>query len=258
MRENNILWCCFDHTIPSETHCLLFSAHSWWLLHSIRDNRIGADACSILGLHVKKKPPRKKEHTNTLICLIRDANLSRDNRGMVGVSECTSSRWSLRWVAWNTHNSLTHTRSKWHGHTRHCARPLTITRTRLVLCLRRLVVLSLQPAPPQLQPLAPKRERGLNGGPRHNLGYSLRDGTRGRWDNAISCLQTSVWCNVSRRRNAQGQRGGTNGDQSKVCKAQVNPPERNRDGKSRTGERAEYVYPCSCPGSVHRERNVMM
>lgn len=90
------------------------------------------------------------------------------------------------------------------------------------------MVLSLQPAPPQLQPVAPKRERGLNGGPCHNLGYSLREGTeRGG----------TMPFHVSKRRrdamfpgseNAQGQRGGTNGNHSKVRKAHVKLAERNK------------------------------
>lgn len=71
----------------------------------------------------------------------------------------------------------------WHGtHTIHChththahtlsdmdilviVLALTIphahTHTRLVLCVQRLVVLSLQPAPPQLQPVAPKEGKRI-------------------------------------------------------------------------------------------------
>lgn len=53
------------------------------------------------------------------------------------------------------------------------------THTLLVLCLQRLVVLSLWPAPPRLQPLVPKRERGLTPGPRHSLGCFCVDGAEG-------------------------------------------------------------------------------
>lgn len=84
------------------------------------------------------------------------------------------------------------------------------------MCLQRLVVLSLQPAPPQLQPVAPKSERGLNGAPRHNLGYSLRDKTErgGTMPFRVSKRRPDAMFPGSE--NTQGQRGGTNGNHSKV------------------------------------------
>lgn len=51
--------------------------------------------------------------------------------------------------------------------------------TQLALCLQRLVVVSLWPAPLQFPPLAPKRERGLTAGPRHSLDCFCMDGVEG-------------------------------------------------------------------------------
>lgn len=145
------------------------------------------------------------------------------------------------------HTQFTGKHSKWHGHTRHCARPLTITHTRthtagFVSAASRgpIFAASSSTAPAS----GSKEGKRIKCWSTSQFRLQSQGWNRGRWDNAISCLPMSEWCNVSWQRNAQGQWGGTNGNQSKVHKAQVKPPDWNNDGTAEEQvkeRRAVYV-----------------
>lgn len=109
-------------------------------------------------------------------------------------------------------HTIKHSHSKWHGQTLYCAHPQKITHshTQLALCLQRLVVVSLWPAPLWLPPLAPTRERGLTAGPRHSLGCFCVDGAEGggimpfhdseRWHDAMILSGETLKSRENKRR----------------------------------------------------------
>lgn len=195
----------------------------------------------------KSLPGCRYTQKHTLNCLKRDANLSGDNR-VWWECENTLHRGEV-WGGWHgTHTIHWQTHSKWHGHTRHCARPLTITHTRthsagFVSAASRgpIFAASSSTAPAS----GSKEGKRIKWWSTSQFRLQSQGWNRRRWDNAISCLPMLEWCNVSWQRNAQGQWGGTNVNQSKVHKAQVKPPDWNNDGNSRRAGEREESFICT-------------
>lgn len=159
------------NTIRNMPLRLSSSAHSRWLLYSLRDNHIGPISQRNRGLHVHDELARTptqhtQARTGAFVSLMMQTGAEITGSGG-SVWEYTPQRWSYtdRWggrhgththtqCSINPHsgfvnvfggqtdkqrhtNTLTITHSKWHGQTLYCAHPQTITHshTHGLLCV---------------------------------------------------------------------------------------------------------------------------